>query len=100
MEDQDPNLSLEQLNQMNKKYKFTEVIGSGSFGLVYKARDRGENKFVAIKIICITDDKEGVPSSLIREVSLLKDLNHDNIIRLKLPYVFIFQFLSFCWGFQ
>uniref|UniRef100_A0A5B7BXG9 cyclin-dependent kinase n=2 Tax=Davidia involucrata TaxID=16924 RepID=A0A5B7BXG9_DAVIN len=67
---------------MDPKYNYIALIGDGSFGVVYKACDHVTGEIVAIKSIAFRDADECVPSSVIREVSLLKELEHDNIIRL------------------
>ncbi|XP_059649732.1 cell division control protein 2 homolog [Cornus florida] len=67
---------------MGNKYERIEKIGQGSFGVVYKCRDFMTNATVALKRIFFRDEDEGVPSSVIREISLLKELDHGNIIRL------------------
>ncbi|XP_059649583.1 cell division control protein 2 homolog 1-like [Cornus florida] len=67
---------------MEDKYQLIEMIGKGGFGVVYKCRERATNKTVALKRIIFKDQDEGVPSSVIREISLLQELNHGNIIRL------------------
>ncbi|XP_059636930.1 cell division control protein 2 homolog 2-like isoform X2 [Cornus florida] len=67
---------------MDAKYQLIEKIGEGSFGVVYKCRERATNKTVALKRIIFMDQDEGVPSYVIREISLLQELNHGNIIRL------------------
>ena len=36
---------------------------------------------VALKRIRLEQEEEGVPSTAIREISLLKELKHDNIVR-------------------
>lgn len=52
------------------------------FGQVYKARDKTSNKFLALKRIRLETEEEGVPSTAIREISLLKELSrHPNIVR-------------------
>ncbi|KAF5948099.1 hypothetical protein HYC85_014056 [Camellia sinensis] len=58
------------------------TIGYGSFGCVYKAHKRDTNEIVALKMIYSIDGDEGVPSSVIREVSYLKEMDHSNIVRL------------------
>ena len=52
---------------------------------MYKARDLspGANgRIVALKKIRLEAEDEGVPSTAIREISLLKELRDDNIVRL------------------
>lgn len=57
------------------------VIGAGTYSTVYKGASRLTNKLVALKEIHLERD-EGVPFTAIREVSLLKELKHNNIITL------------------
>ncbi len=89
-------------------YEHLEKIGEGTYGVVYKARDRrrsngiaanksesirdgiNETKnammgtdIVALKKIIIDEDDEGVPSTAIREIALLKELHQENIVLLK-----------------
>jgi len=63
------------------KYQKVEKIGEGTYGTVYKARVRATGDFVALKKIKLEAEDEGVPSTAIREISLLKELNHANIVR-------------------
>lgn len=57
---------------------------AGTYGVVYKARDLtpGANgRIVALKKIRLEAEDEGVPSTAIREISLLKELRDENIVR-------------------
>eukprot|EP00040_Diaphanoeca_grandis_P039230 m.258475 g.258475 ORF g.258475 m.258475 type:complete len:300 (+) comp36622_c0_seq1:83-982(+) len=66
-----------------EKYRKTEKLGEGTYGTVYKAEvlaNKGE--YVALKKIKVEAEDEGVPSTAIREISLLKELNHPTIVRL------------------
>jgi cyclin-dependent kinase 2 len=58
-----------------------EKIGEGTYGVVYKARDRLTNETIALKKIRLEQEDEGVPSTAIREISLLKEMHHNNIVR-------------------
>ena len=49
---------------------------------MYKAVDRSTNTVVAMKRMKLDQEDEGVPSTAIREVSLLKELSHPNIVQL------------------
>jgi len=64
------------------RYAKIEKVGEGTYGVVYKARDTGTNQIVALKKIRLEAEDEGVPSTAIREISLLKELKDDNIVRL------------------
>ncbi|OAD59142.1 Cyclin-dependent kinase 2 [Eufriesea mexicana] len=59
-----------------------EKIGEGTYGVVYKAKDKLTGKLVALKKIRLETESEGVPSTAIREISLLKELTHPNIVQL------------------
>ena len=60
------------------------VIGEGTFGKVYKAKIDGNDpeKYFALKMIKMDNDKEGFPITAMREIKLLKSLNHKNIVNL------------------
>ena len=65
---------------MRDKYEKIEKIGEGTYGYVYKARDQTTGETVALKKIKLENEDEGVPSTAMREISILKELNHPNIV--------------------
>ncbi|KAL8547489.1 hypothetical protein ACS0TY_006998 [Phlomoides rotata] len=65
------------------QYEKVEKIVEGTYGVVYKARDRLTNETIALKKIRLEQEDEGVPSTAIREISLLKKMQHGNIVRLQ-----------------
>ncbi|KAJ1654398.1 Cyclin-dependent kinase catalytic subunit [Dispira simplex] len=67
---------------MSDNYIKVEKVGEGTYGVVYKARERTTGRIVAMKKIRLESEDEGVPSTAIREISLLKELDHENIVRL------------------
>ena len=70
------------------------MIGQGAYGIVYKGRKDDTNETVAIKRIPFADTtpEGGVPCNVIREISLLRELDHPNVVRVYL--VLVFQFIS------
>ncbi|CDK26684.1 unnamed protein product [Kuraishia capsulata CBS 1993] len=58
-----------------------EKLGEGTYATVYKGRNRTLGTLVALKEINL-DSEEGTPSTAIREISLMKELKHDNILTL------------------
>ncbi|XP_025855581.1 cyclin-dependent kinase 3 isoform X4 [Vulpes vulpes] len=81
-------------------FQKVEKIGEGTYGVVYKAKNKETGQLVALKKIRLDLETEGVPSTAIREISLLKELKHPNIVRLldvvhseKKLYL-VFEFLS------
>lgn len=63
-----------------ESYEKIEKIGEGTYGKVYKARDKSTNKFVALKKTRLEIQEEGIPSTALREVSLLQMLSESNHI--------------------
>lgn len=57
-------------------------IGQGTYGVVYKAQNTQNKEIVAIKRIKFESQEEGIPSTAIREIALLKELKHPNIVQL------------------
>ncbi|CAE7083047.1 unnamed protein product [Rhizoctonia solani] len=78
-------------------YVQLEKLGEGTYATVFKGRSRTTNEIVALKEIHL-DAEEGTPSTAIREISLMKELKHVNIVRLhdvihtETKLVLIFEF--------
>lgn len=53
----------------------------GTYGVVYKGRHKSTGQVVALKKIRLESEEEGVPSTAVREISLLKELQHPNVVR-------------------
>uniref|UniRef100_A0A6A7FRM6 Cyclin-dependent kinase 12 n=1 Tax=Hirondellea gigas TaxID=1518452 RepID=A0A6A7FRM6_9CRUS len=66
-------------------------IGEGTYGHVYKARPKDVDGFVctarddmvALKKVRLENEKEGFPITAVREIKILKQLHHRNIVNLK-----------------
>lgn len=60
-----------------------EKVGEGTYGKVYRAREKTTGKIVALKKTRLHEDEEGVPPTTLREVSLLRMLSRDpHIVRM------------------
>lgn len=76
------------------------LFSSGTYGIVYKAQDKKTHTYVAMKKIRLESEDEGVPSTAIREVSMLRELRHPNIVDLEDVIMednrlyLVFEFLS------
>ena len=83
--------SFDNHNQLNNnfgenrlaKYKKIEKVGNGTYGVVYKAEDVETKEIVALKKMILEVENEGVPSTAIREISLLREIQSENIVGLK-----------------
>ncbi|KAF2072940.1 hypothetical protein CYY_005733 [Polysphondylium violaceum] len=62
------------------RYQKIEKLGEGTYGKVYKAQEMATGRIVALKKIRLEDD--GIPSTALREISLLKELPHPNVVTL------------------
>ncbi|EYU31006.1 hypothetical protein ABFS82_08G225800 [Erythranthe guttata] len=60
-----------------------EQIGEGTYGQVYMAKEKETGEIVALKKIRMDNEKEGFPITAIREIKILKKLQHENVIQLK-----------------
>ncbi|XP_025115550.1 cyclin-dependent kinase 10-like [Pomacea canaliculata] len=58
-------------------------VGEGTYGVVYRARDTKCNKIVALKKMRMDGEKYGIPISGLREINILLNLRHQNVVELK-----------------
>ena len=78
------------------RFRVLHEIGKGTYGVVFRALDpqipppspipdalRTDEGVVAVKRMRLDAHDEGVPVTTLREVALLKDLRHENIVRLR-----------------
>jgi cyclin-dependent kinase len=77
-----------------ERYQKMEKIGEGTYGVVYKAKDRVTGEIIALKKIRLEAEDEGIPSTAIREISLLKELQHPNIVHTERKLTLVFEFLD------
>ena len=62
-------------------FKIIEVVGGGSFGLVYKVKDSNDNKFYAIKRVKLTDENKDNIKKVEYEAKILKEIKSDNVVK-------------------
>jgi serine/threonine protein kinase len=67
------------LKQLDR-YQKIDKLGEGTYGVVFRCRDLVTNEYVALKKIRLEKEDDGVPSTAIREISLLKGIKHPNIV--------------------
>ncbi|PIA33058.1 hypothetical protein AQUCO_04200066v1 [Aquilegia coerulea] len=60
-----------------------EKIGEGTYGEVFMARETKTGEVTALKKIMMDNEREGFPITAIREIKILKKLQHDNVVKLK-----------------
>lgn len=76
------------------------VVGSGTYGKVFKAIHVYTKDMVALKKIRMEGERDGYPVTAVREIKLLQSLRHDNIVKLQEVMVekndcfMVFEYLS------
>eukprot|EP00232_Nephroselmis_pyriformis_P024027 CAMPEP_0182866016 /NCGR_PEP_ID=MMETSP0034_2-20130328/7988_1 /TAXON_ID=156128 /ORGANISM="Nephroselmis pyriformis, Strain CCMP717" /LENGTH=462 /DNA_ID=CAMNT_0024998339 /DNA_START=151 /DNA_END=1536 /DNA_ORIENTATION=+ len=65
-----------------ENYENLGKIGEGTYGVVLKCRHKGTGQLVAIKKFKESDEEEQVRKTALREVRILKQLKHENIVTL------------------
>jgi serine/threonine protein kinase len=68
--------------EFNRRIQKLAKLGEGSYGTVYQVRDTHLNRIVALKKIKFGRDEEGVPPTTLREIAILKEIKHENIVAL------------------
>ncbi|XP_062032409.1 cyclin-dependent kinase 10 isoform X1 [Lepus europaeus] len=66
-----------------KEFEKLNRIGEGTYGIVYRARDTQTDEIVALKKVRMDKEKDGIPISSLREITLLLRARHPNIVELK-----------------
>ena len=91
----------DQEKEILDKYTKIDKVGEGTYGVVYKCQNKVTGQYVALKKIRLENEEEGIPSTAIREISILKQMNHMGIVKLietingeKKLYL-IFEFLDY-----
>lgn len=65
------------------RFRVEQKLGEGTYGTVYKCLDLVKNEIVAVKKIKFHYKNEGIPATSIREIGILRSLNHPNLVNLK-----------------
>ena len=70
------------LNRNHFVKKNSVNAGSGTWGVVHMAEQKGTGRIVAVKKIKSERSEEGVNFTAVREIKLLREFRHENIIEL------------------
>ena len=73
---------METMQYSKGRYEKIERLGEGTYGVVFKMRDHKLNQIVAVKKIRLENEDEGMPSTAMREIAILKELDHPSIVKL------------------
>ena len=77
----------EEKGNPSKKYKPKKMLGSGSFGCVYEAKNTIFGNTVAMKVIKKDKENELDEQEIRNEIDILKKLSHPNIVKIYEFYV-------------
>ncbi|XP_046434819.1 cyclin-dependent kinase-like 4 isoform X2 [Neodiprion fabricii] len=65
-----------------ERYERLARLGEGSYGVVFQCRDRQTGRLVAVKKFQQTEDDPLIRKIALREIRLLKNLKHPNLVNL------------------
>ena len=68
---------------LDQRYEIVETLGSGAYGIVISARDSLTGEMVAIKKIEKAFEHSTFTKRTLRELKIMRLLNHDNVITIK-----------------
>ncbi|XP_018107848.1 cyclin-dependent kinase-like 2 [Xenopus laevis] len=83
-----------------EKYENLGLVGEGSYGMVMKCRNKETGRIVAIKKFLESEDDKMVKKIAMREIKLLKQLRHENLVNLlevckkKKRWYLVFEFVD------
>ncbi|KAG9480387.1 hypothetical protein GDO78_012062 [Eleutherodactylus coqui] len=83
-----------------EKYENLGLVGEGSYGMVMKCRHKESGRIVAIKKFLESEDDKMVKKIAMREIKLLKQLRHENLVNLlevckkKKRWYLVFEFVD------
>ncbi|KAG8762465.1 G2-specific serine/threonine protein kinase, partial [Serendipita sp. 405] len=76
-----PSTSLTTRAQFLDAYEPIDIIGNGSFGVIRKVRRKEDGAIYARKELNFERMSDRDKKQIVAEVNILKDLNHENIVR-------------------
>ncbi|KAL2321703.1 hypothetical protein Fmac_026082 [Flemingia macrophylla] len=65
------------------EFEMIKKISEGTYGIVYKARDKKTGEIVALKKVKMNIERDGFPMSSLREINILLSFNHPSIVNVK-----------------
>ena len=81
------NLIIQEKGNPSKKYKPTKLLGTGSFGSVYEAKNTIFQNIVAMKVINKDPNNSLDEQEIRNEIDRLKKLSHPNIVKIYEFYI-------------
>ncbi len=66
-----------------ENYEWLNRIEEGTYGVVYRAKDKRTEQIVALKKLKMEKEKEGFPITSLREINMLLKAKHPNIVHVR-----------------
>lgn len=64
-------------------YERLNSIEEGSYGVVFRAKDKQTGDIVALKKLKLDEEKQGFPITALREINALMAARHENVVRIR-----------------
>jgi cell division cycle 2-like protein len=64
-------------------YERLNQIEEGSYGVVFRAKDKQTGDIVALKKLKLDEEKHGFPITALREINSLMTCRHENVVRIR-----------------
>jgi len=58
-------------------------IEEGTYGIVFRGRDKSTGEIVALKKLKLDEEKFGFPITALREINALMACRHENVVRIR-----------------
>ncbi|CAI2722415.1 unnamed protein product [Schistosoma spindalis] len=66
-----------------EEFECLNRIEEGTYGVVYRARDKKVNEIVALKRLKMEKERDGFPITSLREINMLMKAQHENIVTVR-----------------
>ncbi|XP_061366564.1 cyclin-dependent kinase G-2-like [Gastrolobium bilobum] len=77
------NTNMLQSSRSVCEFEMIKKINEGTYGVVYKAKDKKTGEIVALKKVKMNLERDGFPLSALREMNILLSSNHPSIVDVK-----------------
>ncbi|KAF5826062.1 kinase-like domain-containing protein [Dunaliella salina] len=65
------------------EFEKVDRISEGTYGVVYRAREKATGRIVALKRVKMEKERDGFPVTSVREIGILLNFHHANIVNVE-----------------
>jgi serine/threonine protein kinase len=73
---------VDNIRELTSEFLRQKKLGEGPNSVVYQAKEKKTDRVVALKLIKHSELKSRLPREIFREITILKNLNHEHVIKL------------------